>query len=289
MHAPYPAQAPKADESSRRRRAASPPPALEIIGLRAGFSPTGDPPVLSSVNLRLAAGEILGLVGASGSGKSLLAGCISRLETPARITAGRMLLDGTDLCRESPHTAARQRGRGVVLIPQDPRGAMDPLFSVGFQIDESLAPGHSGHPPGKRKQTKTRRDLLARARSLLRRTGIAASKRRLRQYPHQWSRGMLQRALLAAAFAVRPRVLVLDEVTSALDPTIALQILTLIRELSKDHETGVLFITHELDQARYLCDRMAVLQEGRIVECTSTQAVFANPSHAGTRRQVGAW
>lgn len=289
MRDPYHAQARGADESSGQHRAASPPPALEIIGLRAGFSPTGDPTELSSVNLRLAAGEILGLVGASGSGKSLLARCISRLETPARITTGRILLDGTDMCRKSPRAAARQRGRGVVLIPQDPRSAMDPLFSVGFQIDESLAPADSGHLQENRKRPETRGDLLTHARSLLRRTGIAASKRRLRQYPHQWSRGMLQRALLAAAFAVRPRVLVLDEVTSALDPTIALQILTLIRELSNHHKTGVLFITHELDQARYLCDRMAVLQEGRIVEGTSTQQIFANPNQTCPQHQVGAW
>jgi ABC-type glutathione transport system ATPase component len=242
---------------------------LAVHGLRVVYPqnrPAARPrPILEGVDLTLTAGEILGLVGASGSGKSLLARCVCRLEAPAMITAGRILLQGADMCQASARAAANQRGRDVVLIPQDPRSALDPLFKVGFQIEESLLRAGNGHRPGSQRGGPPRAGTRAHLQTLLRRTGIGDAKRRLGQYPHQWSRGMLQRALLAAAFAVGPRLLVLDEVTSALDPTIALAILTLIRDLAERHSTSVLFITHDLDQARFLCDRRVVLHGGRLV------------------------
>jgi ABC-type dipeptide/oligopeptide/nickel transport system ATPase component len=264
---------------------------LAVHGLSAGFPAPRPSPILEGVDLTLAAGEILGLVGASGSGKSLLARCICRLEAPARITAGRILLQGIDMCQASARTAAGQRGSSVVLIPQDPRSALDPLFQVGFQVEESLfcagngrrprgngrRPRGNGHQSCPREGGPSRNGLRSRLLDLLRRTGIGDSRRRLGQYPHQWSRGMLQRALLAAAFAVGPRLLVLDEVTSALDPTIALAIVTLIRDLVRSHGTSVLFITHDLDQARFLCDRRVVLHDGRIVAEGNIYEAFTHP------------
>jgi ABC-type dipeptide/oligopeptide/nickel transport system ATPase component len=271
---------PRATAPQRR-----PSTVLTVEGLSAGFPAARPNPILEGVDLTLAAGEVLGLVGASGSGKSLLARCICRLEAPARITAGRILLQGLDMCQASTRAAANQRGGGVVLIPQDPRSALDPLFQVGFQIEESLfcagngrRPRGNGRRPRPREGGPSRTGMRSRLLDLLNRTGIGDSGRRLGQYPHQWSRGMLQRALLAAAFAVGPRLLVLDEVTSALDPTIALANLTLIGDLARTHGTGVLFITHDLDQARFLCDRRVVLHCGRLV---AEGAVYEAFTHLG--------
>jgi ABC-type dipeptide/oligopeptide/nickel transport system ATPase component len=184
------------------------------------------------------------------------------------------------MCPASARTAATQRGSGVILIPQDPRSAMDPLFRVGFQIEESLFCTGDGRRP---RDNDHRAGLRSRLFDLLQRTGIGDTRRRLEQYPHQWSRGMLQRALLVAAFAVGPRLLVLDEVTSALDPTIALAILSLIRERVDKHGTSVLFITHDLDQARFLCDRMVVLHDGRIVTEGALDETYTHPGATATR------
>jgi len=233
--------------------------------------------VLNGIDLRLERGEILGIVGESGAGKSVLARCCIRLESPARIVSGSIFLDGTELTVLPPRGMSDMRGGKIFLVLQDPRSAMDPVFTMKTQFEEVVASrtGRCGVE-----------DALGEVYSLLRSTGIASPEERCRQYPHEWSRGMLQRAQLVMAFACRPEVLILDEVTSMLDPTITLQILDMTRRYRRDHRCGIILITHDLAVAHEICDRVAVMREGRIVETGATRDVFENPAHPYTRLLV---
>lgn len=233
--------------------------------------------VLNNISFSLQQGEVLGIIGESGSGKSVLARTLVRLEAPARITAGSILLDGQDLAAKSRKEMRTIRGRKIALAVQDPRSAMDPVFRMESQLKEVMQAA-----AGRQKKSVQREEIYRR----LSEVGISAPRERCRQYPHQWSLGMLQRAQLVMLFFTNARVLILDEVTSALDPTVTLEILDLIRRLQQERKAGIILITHDTAVVRELCDRAAVMQQGRMVESGPVAEVLGRPTHPYTQELV---
>ena len=254
------------------------PGALAVRGLRTVFaSPTGPLTAVDGVDLDLAPGEILGLVGESGSGKSVTLRSLLRLVHPPGRIAGEVLWGGRDLLGLRPGELRRVRGREIATVFQEPMTALNPVLTVGRQIDESLR-AHTGLDA---------RGRRARGVDLLDLVGIPAPATRLADYPHQFSGGMRQRAMIAIALAGEPRLLLADEPTTALDVTIQDQILKLILALRARLGMGVILVTHDLGVVAQSCDRVAVMYAGRIVETGPVAALFAEPRHAYTRGLIG--
>jgi len=227
---------------------------------------------VAGVSLDLAKGEVLGLVGESGSGKSLTMRAILRLLPPVARVGGRIVWDGKDLAGLSDADLRRVRGREIAMIFQEPMTALNPVLTVGRQIGESLAV-HLGL-----RGTAARR----RAIELLDQVGIPDAARRLGAYPHEFSGGMRQRAMIAIALAAGPRLLLADEPTTALDVTIQDQILKLLLRLKDELSMSVILVTHDLGVVAGTCDRVAVLYAGRLMEVGPTERIFARPSHGYT-------
>ncbi|UXI82325.1 ABC transporter ATP-binding protein, partial [Streptomyces vinaceusdrappus] len=204
-------------------------------------------PVLDDVTLRVAAGEVVGLVGESGSGKSTTAKAALGLLPGRAAATGTVRVDGTDVLALTGEELRRHRARTVAMIHQDPRAALNPVRRVGDFLRERGAD-------------------RARAAELLDAVGLSDPERRLRQRPHEFSGGMLQRVVIAGALAARPRLLLADEATSALDVTTQAEILALLRGLRAEQGAGLLFITHDLHLAAAYCDRVYVMYAGRVVE-----------------------
>lgn len=246
---------------------------LEIEGLRIGFpAPGGEPVVvLDGIDLSIRQGEILGLVGESGSGKSMTALAAMGLLPPgARVLAGAIRLDGRDLLAQSERQWREVRGGTLGMVFQDPMTGLNPVRSVGGLLSESI----------RRHQSVGKAEALEIAEAALRSVGIPAARERLAAFPHQLSGGLRQRVMIALALVNRPRVIIADEPTTALDATIQAQILDLLRD--RLHESGGLMITHDLGVAAEICDRIAVIYHGRIVEEGPTRAVLADPRHPYT-------
>src|SRR5690606_32465222 len=221
----------------------------------------------------LAAGETLGLVGESGSGKSVTAQAILGLvELPGRICGGDVRWKGRSLVHDAEATLAEVRGHEIAMIFQDPMTSLNPLFTVGTQIVETL----------RRHLRMPKKQAAARAVELLDLVGIANPAQRAKQYPHEMSCGMRQRVLIAMALACEPALLVADEPTTALDVTVQAQILELIADLQSRLGLAVLLITHDLGVVAGLCDRVAVMYAGKIVEIAATEELFARPGHPYT-------
>jgi microcin C transport system ATP-binding protein len=253
---------------------AAAPPLLSIEDLCVRF---GDSTVVRDVSFQIAAGEKFALVGESGSGKSVTALSILRL-VDAATTTGRIVFDGEDLMLRPEPKMQALRGSDIGMIFQEPMTALNPLYRVGNQISEVVRL-HEGLTPA---------DAHARAVELLRRTGIPEPERRVNAYPHELSGGQRQRAMIAMALACKPRLLICDEPTTALDVTIQAQILDLLDELQRDMGMALLFITHDLNLVRRFTHRIGVMERGLLVETGSTREVFAQPRHAYTRRLLAA-
>jgi microcin C transport system ATP-binding protein len=247
---------------------------LEISNFSVCF---GQKLAVRNISLSIGRGERVALVGESGSGKSVTALSILRL-APHAALSGRIVFEGEDLLRKTEQQMRGIRGADIAMVFQEPMTALNPLFTVGQQIAESLRL-HEGLRPNAARE---------RGIELLRRTGIPEPHRRIDSYPHQLSGGQRQRAMIAMALACRPRLLIADEPTTALDVTVRQQIVDLLIELQEQeaHERGmaVLLITHDLQLVKRFAQRVAVMEKGVVVESNATEAIFSNPRHPYTKR-----
>jgi len=255
--------------------AAGAPVVLEVRDLRAYlYTRWGVVRAVDGVSFALREGETLGLVGESGCGKTMTGLSLVRLlpEPAGRIVDGQILLEGEDLVTKSEPEMRHVRGRRVSMILQDPQTSLNPVFTIGDQILEAL----------RQRRADGERSLVAQAEDALRRVKVAAPEQRMRAYPHQMSGGMKQRVVGAIAVAGEPRVLIADEPTTALDVTIQLQYLALLKEIQARTRLAMLFITHDFGIVARMCDRVAVMYAGRIVETGPTRALFRAPRHPYT-------
>jgi microcin C transport system ATP-binding protein len=248
----------------------SPTNLLEVDSLSVRF---GDASVVDQVSFSIAAGEKFALVGESGSGKSISALSILRLVERAH-TSGAIRFNGVDLCTLSERKMRAVRGADISMIFQEPMTALNPLFTIGNQIAEVLQLHEALRPNAAR----------ARAIELLAKTGIPEPERRVDSYPHELSGGQRQRAMIAMALACKPKLLIADEPTTALDVTIQAQILDLLDELQREMGMALLFITHDLNLVRRFTHRVGVMERGKLVEMGATAEVFSNPQHPYTRK-----
>ncbi len=247
-------------------------PLLSIENLVVRF---GDARVVDDVSFTIAAGEKFALVGESGSGKSITALSVLRL-VDAAVTTGAIRFGGEDLCAKSEREMRGLRGRDIAMIFQEPMTALNPLYTVGNQIGEVLEL-HEGLRPNAAR---------ARAIELLAKTQIPEPERRIDVYPHQLSGGQRQRAMIAMALACKPKLLIADEPTTALDVTVQAQILLLLDELQREMGMALLFITHDLNLVRRFTHRVGVMEKGKLVEQGVTTEVFGNPQHPYTVKLI---
>jgi len=248
---------------------------LEIKDLEVKFhTQSGTVHALRGVNFHLNKGETLALVGESGSGKSVTAQAIMKLlpTPPAEITKGQIILDGEDIVPKTEKQMEKIRGNVVSMIFQDPMTSLNPTMRVGRQIDELIM----------KNEKVSRQEAKRRAIELLDMVGIPNAASRYYQYPHQFSGGMRQRVMIAIAVAARPKLLIADEPTTALDVTIQAQILELMKRLKEKLETSIIFITHDLGVVANMADRVAVMYAGQIVEIGTSDEIFYDPRHPYT-------
>ena len=252
---------------------------VDIKSLKVGFAQHGGMiEAVRGVSLHVNDGESLGIVGESGSGKSVTCMALLRLlGGAARISADAMELDGVDVLAADAKALSALRGRSAAMIFQDPATAFDPVFTIGHQIAETILTHRKA----------SRRDALAEAESLLKRVEIGNAGDVLRYYPHQLSGGMLQRAMIAMALSCRPKLLIADEPTTALDVTIQAQILQLIKQLQAELGMALIMITHDLGVIAETVDRVVVMYGGQVMEEGPVQQIFDNPRHAYTKTLLG--
>ncbi len=233
---------------------------------------------VNGVNLKLSKGKTLGLVGETGAGKTTIAKSILRIlpDVGARIIDGEILLDGNDLLKKKEGEMRKIRGNEISMIFQDPMTALNPVERVGDQVSEVV----------KLHSDLTKEECAERAKEMLRMVGITDD--RYSEYPHQFSGGMKQRIVIAMALACNPQVLLADEPTTALDVTIQAQVLDLIADLRNKYNTSMLLITHDLGVVAQVCDEVAIIYAGRIVECGTKEQIFHHPSHPYTLGLFGA-
>jgi oligopeptide/dipeptide ABC transporter ATP-binding protein len=263
----------------RRVESVLSPPVLEVQELKTYFfTRTGVVKAVDGVDLYLRPGETLGIVGESGCGKSMTALSIMGLvpQPAGRIVGGRILLEGEDLLQKSSAEMQEIRGRKICMILQDPMTALNPVFTVGNQLTETLRM----HPEAARK------GIYGRAIELLQKVRIASPELRLGNYPHQMSGGMRQRVVGAIAIAGEPKVLIADEATTSLDATIQFQYLKLLKELQAETGLSMIFITHDFGIVAKMCDRVAVMYAGKVVETAGVRDLFNHPQHPYTQALI---
>jgi oligopeptide transport system ATP-binding protein len=227
---------------------------------------------VEDVSFSLAAGETLGIVGESGSGKSTTSLSIMRLIAPGKVVAGRVLFNDRDILTLSGEQMRKLRGGEIAMIFQDPMSSLNPLLTIGRQIAESVIE-HQG---------QGRKVAYGRAVEMLNMVGVPSAAKRVKSYPHEFSGGMRQRVMIAMALANNPKLLIADEPTTALDVTIQAQVLDLIRGLSKEFNSSVIFITHNLGIIASVAARVVVMYAGRVVETGAVSDIFYRPTHPYT-------
>ncbi len=249
-------------------------PYVDIRNLTVTFT-GGRKPVqaVGGVDLQVQRGEVVALIGESGSGKSVTLRSLLRLHAPRRTQiGGQMFVGGQDVLALSPSALAQYRGKTAAMIFQEPLLALDPVYTLGAQIIESI----------RRHEPVSAADARQRALQLFERVRIPSPERRLEAYPHEMSGGMRQRAMIALALACKPQLLLADEPTTALDATVQIQILLLLRELQREMGLSVIFVTHDIGAALEVADRIAVMYAGRIVEVGSARTLIRAPRHPYT-------
>ena len=238
------------------------------------FTPVGEVKALNDVSIHLEPGEVLGIVGESGSGKSVTAYSLMGLTAnPGKLIGGTLQFNDHEIENMTEREMRKIRGKEVSIIFQDPMTSLNPVYTIGNQIMEVI----TLHTDMNRKQAKER------AKELLELVGINEPEKRLKQYPHELSGGMRQRVMIAIALACEPKLLIADEPTTALDVTIQAQILELMMELKEKLGMAIIMITHDLGVVASMCDRIAVMYAGRIVEYGTTDDIFYNPKHMYTK------
>ncbi len=263
-------------EPTERRLPAKAGPLLELRNLSTHYVSARGARVVRAVDevsLSIDAGKTLGIVGESGSGKSTLALTILRILPPAaRIVSGEMLLEGEDLVPKSDAEMRHIRGKRIAMILQDPMASLNPLFTIGDQVGEPIRV-HEG---------ASRSVAWSRARDLLKAVRIPSPETRVTQYPHEMSGGMRQRIVGAIGISCEPRLLIADEPTTSLDLTIQAQYLKLLGDLQREHNLALIFITHNLGIVAKMCDQLAVMYAGRVVELGPVSRIFNAPAHPYT-------
>ncbi len=230
---------------------------------------------VDDVSLFIDKGEVLGVVGESGCGKSVTAQSIMRLipEPPGRIVHGKILFDGTDIVSLSMEQMRTIRGNRIAMIFQEPMTSLNPVYTIGNQISEMF----------QLHQNRSKRESWQRSIEMLQKVQIPAPEKRVHEYPHQLSGGMRQRAMIAMALACNPEILIADEPTTALDVTIQAQILELMMQLKEDYDTAIMMITHDLGVIAEIAKRVVVMYAGKVVEEGLTVAIFEDPKHPYTQ------
>lgn len=230
------------------------------------------------VNLKIGKEETLGLVGESGCGKSTVALTIPRLiRRPGKIVGGEIWFEGENLLAKSEAEMRKIRGGQISMVFQHPSASMNPVFTVGNQIGEAI----------KLHQNVQKREIKKRVEEILYKVGIPSPAQRMKDYPHEYSGGMLQRAMIAMSLSCNPKLLIADEPTTSLDVTIQAQILELMKKLRKDFGASILFIGHDLGVISELCDKVAVMYAGKIIEYADLTTIFKNPKHPYTQALLG--
>ena len=238
------------------------------------FTPAGEVKALNDVSIHLKEGEVLGIVGESGSGKSVTAYSLMGLTAhPGKLIGGTLQFNGHEIEDMSEKEMRKIRGKEISIIFQDPMTSLNPVYTIGNQITEVI----------RLHTDKDKKQAYARAKELLELVGINEPEKRLKQYPHELSGGMRQRVMIAIALACEPKLLIADEPTTALDVTIQAQILELMMELKDKLGMAIIMITHDLGVVASMCDRIAVMYAGRIVEYGTTDDIFYCPHHMYTK------
>jgi oligopeptide/dipeptide ABC transporter ATP-binding protein len=249
-------------------------PLLSVEDLHVRFwTRRGTVHAVNGISFDIARGETLGIVGESGCGKSVTSlAILGLLARNGRVESGAAIFEGKDLIHQSDRALRRVRGREIAMIFQDPMTSLNPVLTIGRQIREALETHFGMH----------RKEAEAKAAEALDRVGIPSARARLDDYPHQFSGGMRQRAMIAMALACKPKLLIADEPTTALDVTIQAQILDLLRELVRDEDAALILITHDLGVVAGMCERVNVMYGGMFMETGSAEQLFGGPRHPYT-------
>lgn len=248
---------------------------VEVKDLKVTYYQNGvETPVVRNVSFEIKKNETLGLVGESGSGKSVTSKAIMRLiaEPPGKIANGEILFEGKNLLKMKDKQMQKVRGKDIAMIFQEPMTSLNPLYTCGSQIAEAILLHNKC----------SKQEAWERAVEILKMVGVPSPEKRAQSYPHELSGGMRQRVMIAIALSCNPRLLIADEPTTALDPTIQAQILKLIHDMQKEKDMSVLLITHDMGIVAENCDRVAVMYAGQILEIADVKTIFGNPAHPYT-------
>ena len=252
---------------------------LSVSNLKTSFfTHVGEVKAVRGISFDVNEGEVLGIVGESGSGKSVTSlSIMGLLQYPGRVVDGEILLNGEDILTYSKNQMRRVRGKEIAMIFQDPMTSLNPVYTIGNQIMEMIL----------EHEKMSRREARARAIEMLKLVGIPAAEKRIDSYPHEFSGGMRQRVMIALALSCNPKLLIADEPTTALDVTIQAQILNLIKKLNRQFGMTTMLITHDLGVVATVCDKVAVMYGGLIMEYGTADEIFYHPRHPYTMGLLG--